>query len=390
MKKIVICASPHTFGAIEAPARMIADGLRAKGCQVEIFFLDKNLGAKEFVKYIKNNDVDGVLALNPSVLRLRYRFSRILSYIKTKLFVFMLDDPAYHFKAIEYLVDNASAGVFFLLPELNQKLILDQYVLDRRLKGVQTFFFPWAGPDPLLGMMSDPKPYELAVFCTLDQQIAQGVKFAEFVSAIQKKYELKNLENLLNSLFVSRYIEPISSFVNEISGSKFQLNDGELLNLWMELDSLLKEHRRLMLARELINIAEASKIKMIICGTGWDKLGDLPETITLAGPVHYDRQFEIFKNSKFVVNLDPNWTNGIHDRVFNAMSVGCAVITNENMFALSEFTNGKTILSFSEIGELSELVLQHDAKEIAQNAMLVYQAHHTWASRVDKLMQCLD
>jgi len=67
-----------------------------------------------------------------------------------------------------------------------------------------------------------------------------------------------------------------------------------------------------------------------------------------------------------------------------------ALLSNENMFALSEFTNGKTILSFSEIGELSELVLQHDAKEIAQNAMLVYQAHHTWASRVDKLMQCLD
>lgn len=323
MKKIVILASPHPFGAIQSPAEMIANGLKENKCEAHVFLINKESGAKEFIEYLKANDVEAVVALNPAVLRLRYRLRRILSYVKTKLCVFMLDDPSYHLKAIEFVIQSfKSTSLLWMLPELNQKKSLDNYLSQHHIKGVSTVFFPWAGPSPRDFVGQREPLYDCAIFCTLDQQIVQGVGWTDFVNEIKEKFDNENAELILQQMLIQEYDVPVSELLFKLTGIQLSLNNLVSVDLWRRLDSLLKEGRRLQLAKQLIHIAEIYQIRMIVCGTGWDKLGKLPPSISFAGAVHYDQQFELFRNSKILVNLDPNWVYGAHDRVFNAISVG--------------------------------------------------------------------
>ena len=390
-KKIVICASPHAFGAIQVPAEMMAQGLRENGIDAKVFLIDKKTGAKEFVSYVNENCVDAVIALNPSVLRIRYRFRRLLSYIKTRLCVFMLDAPPYHFKALNAVMDYGLKQVFILLPDAEQINHINQYIKDQKIKNVEAVFFPWAGPKPknLTGNVS--REFDCAVFCTLDQQITQGISKLALIEEIESKYpSVCGVEDAVHSMFEQGYCSPVADLYYKVTGLKFSFTSVDALNLWMRLDSLLKEHRRLAMAFELIKLAKNNGIKLIICGTGWERLGPLPDEITLAGAVHYSKQFDVFERSRFVVNLDPNWTNGVHDRVFNAMSVGAAVITNKNQFVEDTFVDGVSILTFENIHDLQTLMSRVDPAVIAGNALGLYAKSHTWGNRMKSLAMAMN
>ena len=73
--------------------------------------------------------------------------------------------------------------------------------------------------------------------------------------------------------------------------------------------------------------------------------------------VSYDQQFNIFSQTKFVLNLDPNWTYGVHDRVFNALGSGAAVMTNENHYSNVLFHEGIDSILLSDTSQVPEKLL---------------------------------
>ena len=190
-------------------------------------------------------------------------------------------------------------------------------------------------------------------------------------------------------MLIQEYDVPVSELLFKLTGVQLSLNNLVSVDLWRRLDSLLKEGRRLHLAKQLIHIAETYHIKMIVCGTGWDKLGDLPPSISFAGAVHYDQQFEFFRNSKILVNLDPNWVYGPHDRVFNAISVGGCVVTNVNEFISHSFIGNESISTYSNFHQLRDLILNRYNQKIAEQALPPYIEKHTWSTRVKLLLQHL-
>jgi spore maturation protein CgeB len=136
-------------------------------------------------------------------------------------------------------------------------------------------------------------------------------------------------------------------------------------------------------------MADQFKISLVICGTGWDRFGKLPDSIKLIGAAHYDKQFDFFNESRFLINLDPNWGHGVHDRVFNAMSVGCCVITNTNELLVGSFESGVSVLTFTNINQLPTLLLEYDHAKIALCAWSIYEREHTWSERVKLLLEYL-
>lgn len=387
MSKVVICASPHPFGIIQSIAAMMAEGLRSNNIDVEVFLVTENAGGKDLIKWLKINAVDAIIVLNPEVLRIRVGFRRLLSSIDTNIFIYLLDDPAYHFKALNYVFKKSRQRILLMLPEFQQKQEVDKYIKTLSITNASTVFFPWAGPE-INGkdINGDPK-YDIAVFCTLDQQITQGVKLTDLAQEIQSKFGSQSVEDRLRKYAVEEYATSVADMMYALTGLRLNYSDPTSVSLWMRLDSLLKEQRRLELAHQLIDVANTKKLSLIICGTGWEKLPDLPKTITLAGAVPYDMQFQVFKESRFLINLDPNWTNGVHDRVFNAMSVGCGVFTNRNTLLESDFIDGESVLMFNSLEELSKLI--DERRDVARNAFDPYSRSHTWTVRMSTLLDYL-
>ena len=387
MIKVVICATSHPSGATNVPAELMAEGLRLGGHEAFIFILDEKANIKDFVKFIKNNSIDFVLSLNPGVLRLRYRLIPLHHFISVPICLFLLDNPAYHLKELAEVLGKSRAGVSVLAPDMNQVETLKNFVERSRFKGATVSYFPWAGPAPSIQAGNANLDYDCVVFCTLDQQITDAGETDTALARISEKFHNDQVADSLRRMFYTDYTIPVSHLVTSLTKKEFTLSDVRQVEIWKQLDSLLKRERRRAMARVLIEVAREKKLKIAVCGSGWDKLGTLPDSMTVIGNVNYRRQFDIFPNSRFLINMDPNWTHGIHDRVFNSMSVGCAVITNENDFILNNFAVGTEILIYKNVSELKKLLTHTNSKQIAAKALVKFKKAHTWQARMRSITE---
>jgi spore maturation protein CgeB len=110
----------------------------------------------------------------------------------------------------------------------------------------------------------------------------------------------------------------------------------------------------------------------------------MPSTWTVHGPVPYLEQFEVFRRSRLVLNLDPNWSHGVHDRVFNAMSVGTPALTNDNAWASSCLDDGHDSLLFTDAqGAVAQLLSHRGRTEAMANAAVktLGRGLHRWRDR---------
>ena len=65
-------------------------------------------------------------------------------------------------------------------------------------------------------------------------------------------------------------------------------------------------------------------------GSGWQAaLGDIPD-FRHVGRVHHDDIALLIPHYRAVLNFDPNWSGGVHDRVYTAAAMGVTVVTNTN------------------------------------------------------------
>lgn len=93
------------------------------------------------------------------------------------------------------------------------------------------------------------------------------------------------------------------------------------------IDSKLKKERRLMLVNGLANFP------VDVFGKGWERYIDFNKTkmrhLTATPDLHSTYSL-LSQRYAAVVNIDPNWGYGAHDRVATALHYGTPVLTNRN------------------------------------------------------------
>lgn len=72
-------------------------------------------------------------------------------------------------------------------------------------------------------------------------------------------------------------------------------------------------------------------------------LRDCPN-VELIGAVAAARARQLFLNAKFALNVTPTYTTCVTERVSNAMSLGCCVISDRNSYLAQRFAEGREIL----------------------------------------------
>ena len=138
----------------------------------------------------------------------------------------------------------------------------------------------------------------------------------------------------------------------------------------------------------MIERSAKTPYRIAVYGTGWDRAANLPSTWDFFGPVDYMQQFDAFGNSRFTVNLDPNWSHGVHDRVFNAMTMRTAVITNTNTFTNLFFDEGNDHIGYEGITDAMDRLEENfnRSEEIAENASRLCKLHMSWSKRAQTLI----
>lgn len=400
MKNIYIFSWNHQFNAVHAPAELIAEGLRQIGNRVTIVNTSTEHGKSIIIRMLSEK-VDLIIGMNPHSFLYTINGQLIHKVIKSRFAIMFLDNPIYTRTTWSLLFNNGfPVDSLLLCIDAKQAEQFKEICRDLYNNNFITVFFPWGGHH-FLGRQLTPseKNYDLCLFSTLDQQISENFKLHDDYqchlskdicasAAIPYDEFFETVSSLIHNNYSQDIIELISKKLN-IRYSEFTK---EAFDLAAEVDSFLKRYRRLAVAKEMLNVSLNNNYEVAIFGTGWENLGKLPSNIKIFGPTYYEKQFEIFNSSKSVLNTDPNWICGVHDRVFNAFGSGCAVVTNQNKYTDFHFQDSENCSIYETTNQIADKITfaVENHISIAHNAHRILIVNHTWKDRCRLITNILD
>ncbi len=180
----------------------------------------------------------------------------------------------------------------------------------------------------------------------------------------------------------------------EFENRDLELTDERLMDYiegFRFLDGFAVSYFREMAVRILVE----SGINVHVLGLGWEQCDwarDNEHLIHL-GKVDAKEVLPYMLRSKIVLNTLTWFKDGAHDRIFNGMLAGAAVVSDESKYLREEETDQKTIAMFRlrELMKLPEMVadlLEDDKKRlsIARCGLEDAREHHSWRQAVGEIV----
>lgn len=182
--------------------------------------------------------------------------------------------------------------------------------------------------------------------------------------------------------------EYVKSKRNDVSDERLQ----EIIVKMRFVDSYATSFFR----EQAVRILVESGVQVTAYGTGWNQCewSDNPY-LTYGGKVLAPQILPLMNDSKIVLNTMTWFKAGSHDRVFNGMLAGAAVVTDDSAYMRREFTDGRELVMFSlqDLATLPERVFDlfghiSHMQEMADCGYHAASEHHTWKNRAEYLVEC--
>lgn len=182
--------------------------------------------------------------------------------------------------------------------------------------------------------------------------------------------------------------EYLKSKTNDISDRRLH----EIIVKMRFLDSYATSFFR----EQAVRILVESGIHVTAYGTGWNQCewSDNPY-LTYGGKVLAPQILPLMNNSKIVLNTMTWFKAGAHDRIFNGMLAGAAVVTDDSAYLRREFTDGRELVMFSlnDLASLPEHVFDlfghmQSTQNLADCGYESAKSNHTWKSRAEQIEEC--
>ncbi len=147
---------------------------------------------------------------------------------------------------------------------------------------------------------------------------------------------------------------------------------------------------------QAVRILVESGVQVTAYGTGWNQCewSGNPH-LTYGGKVLAPQILPLMNDSKIVLNTMTWFKAGSHDRVFNGMLAGAAVVTDDSTYMRREFTDGRELVMFSlqDLATLPERVFDlfghiSHMQEMADCGYHAASERHTWKNRAEYLVEC--
>jgi hypothetical protein len=182
--------------------------------------------------------------------------------------------------------------------------------------------------------------------------------------------------------------EYISAVRNDITDDRLQ----EIIVKMRFIDSYATSFFR----EQAVRILVENGIRVTVYGTGWDQCEWSGNPyLTYGGKVLAPQILPLMNDSKIVLNTMTWFKAGAHDRIFNGMLAGAAVVTDDSTYIRHEFTDGKELSMFSlkNLASLPERVCGlfghlDRAQEMADRGYVSAKENHTWKSRAAYIADC--
>src|SRR5271157_866134 len=139
-----------------------------------------------------------------------------------------------------------------------------------------------------------------------------------------------------------------------------------------------------------------SGIPVTVCGNGWEA-APFADMVTVYPPRNFEAVLEMMQRAKIVLNMNSNFPDGSHVRVFSGMLGGAAVVTEANRYFSEAFENDRNIVLFrwKELGSLADRIRSYLSnlkalEELALSGKREAERNHGWDSRAEAILSIAD
>jgi hypothetical protein len=335
VRQLLILSNPHPDGVTDNFAYSLATAALGMGLTAQIIS-DPQSAAR-----LAKADLDShcaAIAIGPMPLQMQVAGLPIADFLTCPIWLYLLDSPVYDFlrvpEALEF-VHRAQVSSRFRIAFAEQSY-LDLYC-SHKLIPKTSHYLPFAGFPRLQVAAIDRAvvPQDrLVLIGALGAELSAGAVAPTLIQTLQGSNrlglsgnELARCEAALSD--PSCRGNPVAALAEAIALSPALHLDARFLEFACAADSWVKRFRRMAGVRSLAGFP------VDFIGTGWEQAFQGVEGFRFLGRIQHEDIALLAINYRAVVNFDPNWEHGVHDRVPTALMAGVDVITQSNR-ALSQ------------------------------------------------------
>ncbi len=387
---VLILCFDHPNRAVESIGLSVAAGFGAVGIEARVFSLPSDL--YKVVPLLKQ-PLEGVVSLGPVPLDCEIGGVPIYRSLNCPLWIYHLDAPIYDIARVPVmralLAEARSMRQFAQFsPEAGYRRLLGAQEAGGVLSGLGAYL-PFAClPQMTASVPSHAVEKRICVIGTIGSELGGKVADIGLAEILARGADIgvtgavaKRIEDAL--LASDAPAMPADAIVSIAGWSQVECVEESRLQLLCEVDSWVKYHRRVSAIRSL------SKVPVDFFGTGWEKEFGNVKSFRFLGSIIHDDIATTMARYSAVVNFDPNWEGGVHDRVLTAAAMGVPIITNSNTgladLSLPDDLIATYCANRPELDPLAEAFLSLETAGRSERIEVI--TRHSWSDRVCRLLK---
>lgn len=202
------------------------------------------------------------------------------------------------------------------------------------------------------------------------------------------------MDDVCDYVLANDYVLVEEAFEHVLKDKNIELSskqwNAKRLFIMQNMKSYIASYKRYLCMETL---AKAG-IPIDIYGVGWDDWAHKYQNINYHEVGTVENTLDLLTKTKLCLNINNSFVAGGHERVFNAMINGAAVVSDKSLFYNQEFEEGKDIISYS-FTKLDELPNQihnylNDTQKlwnIAKNAQKKVNEKFTWEHKARQIIE---
>lgn len=379
---------------------MLRRGLRQLGAEVTVFALEEDIESqgKELMS-LCSMDFDGIFDVNSILPSVKNDREYYLNCFDAPFYQLIVDHPMHVHPSLMAPLKN---HVVICLDRQHRDYLKKEYP---HLKEV--YYMPFAGipaGEFLMGEMPqagsgadgfpvkkqdvsqvvpmEARPYNIlfpGTYTPLDycwqQMNAHGDSFCEIAEEILREYR-KGSKEAIDVLYREKTCSDTDFFAMKMYKARF-------------VDRYIRQWYR----EQVLGALLRQKVTVDVVGMRWEMYqGEGREYLRIHKPCSYAGQLSMLAQSKLVLNVQPLFQDGPHDRVMNAMANRSVPVTDSCRFLEEHFTHGRELYLYDRnqpetMAEWVRRALEDTAMlaGMAENAFRSASGEHTWYSRAAAL-----
>lgn len=188
--------------------------------------------------------------------------------------------------------------------------------------------------------------------------------------------------------------EAVQFFLKRANASLTKVQFREILPLHFLLDTYIRAFFR----EKIIQTLLTSRISLTVAGHGWNtfsfensnKNGD---SLKILKERTFQDTLKLMEHAKIVLNINPWFKAGAHDRIFSALLNGAVCLTDNSSYLFKEFQHNQDLVYYhlKSLDELPDQIFsisrnEKKAADIAQQGYSTALSKHTWQHRAKRLL----